>query len=176
MKRLRWAVLLLAASGASVACDATGAFGFEFGKPVPADASKDQVGGSVKNSMGCFDGMVPAPTQPFESYTYCANRDRKFVYAIEAKRTYADGKVLDADKPDAEEMYAKARAAIAEIKDAWEKKFGLVYKSESESGIRWEAETPTVRSTIMIWGDKVVVDCTNKSLEAQALKAALSSM
>jgi len=110
MKQVRWAALLLAASGAGLACDATGAFGFEFGKPVPADASKDQTGGSVKNAMGCFDGMVPAPTQPFEGYAYCANRDRKFVYAIEASRVYAEGKILDADKPGAAEMYAKARA------------------------------------------------------------------
>jgi len=175
MKQVRWAALLLAASGAGLACDATGAFGFEFGKPVPADASKDQTGGSVKNAMGCFDGMVPAPTQPFEGYAYCANRDRKFVYAIEASRVYAESKILDADKPGAAEMYAKARAAIAEIKDAWEKKFGLVYKAENDRGITWEAESPTVRSTITVWGPKVA-DCTNKSLEAQAMKAAMSSM
>jgi hypothetical protein len=176
MKRMTWAALLLAASGASLACDATGAFGFEFGKPVPQDASKTLIGGSVKNAMGCFDGMVPAPAEPFEGYAYCANRDRKFVYAIEASRIYADGKILDADKPDAAEMYAMARAAIAEIKETWEKKFGLVYKAENDRGIRWEAETPTVRSTITIWGPKVVVDCTNKSLEAQAMKAAMGSM
>jgi len=176
MKTMTSLAALMLASSASLACDATGAFGFEFGKPVPAEASKTLVGGSVKNAMGCFDGMVPSPTAPFERYAYCANRDRKFVYAIEASRIYADGKVLDADKPDAAEMYAKARAAIAEIKEAWEKKFGLVYKAENDRGIRWEAETPTVRSTITIWGPRVVVDCTNKSLEAQAMKAALSSM
>lgn len=65
--------------------------------------------------------------------------------------------------------------AIAEIKDAWEKKFGLVYKAENDRGITWEAESPTVRSTITVWGPKVA-DCTNKSLEAQAMKAAMSSM
>jgi len=176
MKQVRWAALLLAASGAGLACDATGAFGFEFGRPVPQDASMYQIGGSVKNAMGCFDGMVPAPMQPFDHYRYCANHDRKFVYAIEASHVYADGKVLDADKPDAAEIRAKAKQVIAEIKEAWEKKFGFKYTSDYEHGLRWTAETPEVRSVIDTVGPRIVVDCTNKKFEASAMKIALKSM
>jgi hypothetical protein len=173
MKRVKVAVLLLSASGASLACDATGAFGFEFGKPVPKEANGPMIGGS---GMGCVDGVVPAPASFFDHYAYCANRDRKFVYAIEASRVYADGRVLDADKPDAEEMYAKARAAIADIKAEWEKKFGFVYEKVYEHGLHWEARTPTVSSTIMVMGPRVVVDCTNQALQSKAMGIAIKSL
>jgi hypothetical protein len=165
--------VMVTTSSLGMACDEKGAFGFEFGRPVPAEASKQMIGGS---GMGCFDGIVPLPWEGFDKYSYCANRDRKFVYSIDARRNYAGGKVYDAGMPDAAEVKAKATQAITEIKDAWEKKFGLKYASDYSHGLRWTAETPAVASVITISGPYVVVDCTNRSLESKAMGIAIKSL
>jgi hypothetical protein len=130
------------------------------------------IGGS---GMGCADGPVPMPWEQFNEYSYCANRDRKFVYAIEASQVYAGGRILDADKPGAAEIEARAKQVIAEIKEDWEEKFGFKYESDYPHGLSWTAETPTVRSNIAVRGPRIVVDCTNKSLESKAMGLALKN-
>jgi hypothetical protein len=163
-KELALAILLL--SSPALACDEKGAFGFEFGKPVPKDADEQQRGGSVKNAMGCFDGSVPDPLPGFDRHAYCANRDRKVVYGLEASHNIEPG----------EAGIAKAKQEILAIKKEWEEKYGLVFKPNYDHGLSWTAETPQVYSRIyVLFGQTLVVECNNPELESKAMQIALKS-
>ena len=84
MKR-KLILMLLLTTNSTFSCDDQGAFGFEFGNPVPSDAEQFQYeGGSARNAAGCFYGTLPEQLIGWEKYSYCANRDRKFVYALRA--------------------------------------------------------------------------------------------
>jgi hypothetical protein len=162
-------------SSAAWPCTEAGTFGFKFGDPVPAHVGKNHVGGSVQNAMGCSPGSVPTPMPGFESYNYCSNRDRKFVYAIEALHVYADGKVYDAGQPDAAEMEAKVVAAIAAARQDWEARFGFKFTSDYAHGLSWTAETPKLRANIGVRGPHIVVECTHRELESKAMDIAFKS-
>jgi hypothetical protein len=167
--------LLLVASSAAGACTESGAFGFKFGEPVPKGVGKEHVGGSVQNAMGCSEGAVPTPWPGYDVYAYCSNRDRKFVYALEAKRVYAGGRIYDAGQADAAELEKKAVEEIAAIRTAWETQFGFKFVSDYEHGLSWTAETPRVRANIGVRGPNIVIECTNRDLESKAMGIAFKS-
>ena len=156
----------------ALACDEKGAFGFEFGQPVPAGAGNPS-GGSVSNALTCFTGEVPTPSPEFQQYSYCANRDRKSVYSLEGKVEFAGGRTINNAEAD---LMQKAAEAIALLRKTWEEKFGFRYSKDFESHeLSWTATTPTLRSNIRLWGNFVVVECTNLALEKNALSAAMKS-
>jgi hypothetical protein len=173
MKRIM-VLTLLATSGAGLACDDTGAFGVKFGTRVPNDAAEKQHrGGSVANAMGCFFGNVPTPFPGFDKHAYCANKDRKSVYALEGYVTILGGKMIW----DGDEVEQKAVEIVAKVKQTWEEKFGFKYTQDYEkSDLSWTAENASLYSHISVDGQYVVVECTNKALEGKALGAGLKSM
>ena len=175
MKRTKVLALLLAAASAGLACDEKGAYGFEFGKPVPESASREQRdGGSVPNAMGCFDGAVPAPIPEFEKYGYCANRDRKFVYAITEFREFMDEKNAD-DEIARKAAFDKVRKEILVLKATLEERYGLKYQPDYANGLSWTAEGPVVTSWITVLGRQLRVECTHRKFEADAFRAGMQS-
>ncbi len=169
---------LLLTGGAALACSEKGAFGVEFGKPVPASASKQQRdGGSVKNAMGFFDGEVPEPMPGFK-HGYGANRDRAFVYAIEAKRFFFD--LNSPATPNSNEEFKAARQAatteVVQIKDDWEKKFGLSFERDDDEGRSWTADGGTFTARIYIFASAIHVECSNKKLSNKAFSRGMASM
>jgi hypothetical protein len=161
-------------SSVGFACTDTGAFGFEFGKRVPASAEREQhSGGSVANAMGCFFGLVPTPFPGFDKHAYCANRDRKFVYGMEGYVELADA---GADWRT-EATLARARELVPGIKQAWEEKFGLKFlKDFEQSELHWTAESPTLYAHISLYERFLVVECTSKQWQSKAIAAGLKSM
>jgi hypothetical protein len=160
-KQLTLAMLLL--SSTALACDEKGAFGFEFWRPVPKEADEHQQGGSVKNAMGCFDGVVPDPLPGFDRHAYCSNRDRKVVYGLEASHKIEPG----------EAGIEKARQEILAIKKEWEDKYRLVFETVYDHGLSWTVDTPKVYARIHVRFGHLVVECSNPQLEAKAMQIAL---
>lgn len=170
---------LMLAGGTALGCSEKGAFGVQFGTPVPSHASKMQRdAGSVKNAMGFFDGDVPEPvTLPGYKHGYGANRDRSFVYAVDAKRNFFDLGAPTTATTD-QEFKAAVKAAIEEviqIKNDWEQRFGLKFESDYESGHSWTADAGTFTARVYIFSASIHVECSNKALESKAIAAALKS-
>jgi len=168
------AALLFA--GESSACSETGAFGVRFGEPVPTSAAdKQRDGGSVQNAMGFFDGEVPEPMPGFR-HGYGANRDRSFVYAVDAQRRFFDDQGVKDVRAAYTEALAKVKEEIAVIRKSWEEKYGLSFQRDHENGLSWTADGGTFTARIYVgFFYKLNVECSNKSLEARAIRAAMSS-
>jgi hypothetical protein len=165
---------LLVTSSTGLACTDTGAFGVQFGTPVPKDADEEMHrGGSVPNAMGCFYGTVPAPFPGFDKYAYCANRDRKTVYALEGYVVIDGGrKIWDGD-----DVKEKARAIVSTFKQNWAEKFGFKFEQDFPSNVlTWTAETDTLSAHISVDGQYVIVECTNRMLEGKAFAAGLKTL
>ncbi len=174
MKERLLLAALLVSSSAGFACTDTGAFGVTFGGPVPRDADKVQHrGGSVSNAMGCFFGAVPEPFPGFDKHAYCANKDRKAVYGMEGYVLIDGGRKIW----DGEDVKVKARAIAASVRQGWEEKFGLKFTQDFETSLlSWTAQTEKLYVHISADGQYIVVECTNRSLEARAVGAGLKSM
>ena len=166
MKRKLILMLLLTTSRA-FSCDEQGAFGFEFGKPVPSDAEQFQYeGGSARNAAGCFYGALPEQLVGWEKYSYCANRDRKFVYALRASSKVEKGA----------EGREKARLMIIAAKEEWSKKYQLNFEQEFDSSFNWTAKTPKITASIyMLYGEEIFLECSHNELLGKAAQIALSS-
>lgn len=171
------ALALLLAGGTALGCSEKGAFGVEFGTPVPNHASKTQRdGGSVKNAMGFFDGDVPQPLAlPGYKHGYGANRDRSFVYAVEAKRSFFDLGAPTTTTTN-EEFKAAVKTAIEEviqIKNDWEQRFGLEFESDYEDGHSWTADTGVFTARVYIFSASIHVECSHNALMSKAFSTAM---
>ena len=172
MKRGFLLAVLLGASSAGLACTEKGAFGAEFGKPVPANASADAYDyGLGTDGRGCFTATAPAPYKRFGKYGYCANRSDKVVFAVDAYRTIIDPSQMKEENPAWEKAANDARAEILGIKKDWEKKYGLTFKMHGTLGLVWSAETPAVQAVIAVQGAELHVKCVNRALEAKSMSA-----
>ena len=170
-RHIAW--LLLVCSSLAFACDEKGAFGFEFGKPVPGKATRELSGGT---GAACYEGVVPAPIPGFESYGYCALRSRKFVYSLEAHRPIPGRETLEGAQAQGPEAKEKLKQEVLALVKEWEEKFGFKYESNWDSGLSWTAETPTLSSRIAVSGPELVIECTNKALENKAFAQGLKSL
>ncbi len=166
---------LLFLGSASFACTETEAFGFKLGDPVPRTAAATQhEGGYVKNAMGFFEGDVPEPLEGFQ-HGYGANRDRSFVYAIEARRP-----AIDLKAPDYDARFKAARneiiSRVIALKDALEEKWGLSFEKDYESGLSWTANKGQLSVTVHLLLGELRVECANTKLMGKAFEAGMKSM
>jgi hypothetical protein len=165
---------LLFASSAGLACTAAEAFGFKLGEPVPRQASKEQRdGGHVKNAMGYFDGEVPKPLEGFQ-HGYGANKDRAFVYGIDAKRVMIPPGTPDPDKAF-KAIREQMKAEILSLKDALAKEYNLTFEQDYESGLSWTARNGDLMVTVHSFSGALRVECLNTELMGKAMKAAMKS-
>jgi hypothetical protein len=175
MKRGWTTAALLAVASGGHACTETEAFGFKLGDPVPhTAAAKQYSGGYVKNAMGFFEGEVPQPLEGFK-HAYGANRDRSFVYAIEAVRP-----VIDLHAPDYDARFEAARdaliAQVIALKDSLAEKWGLSFEKDYESGLSWTANQGKLSVTVHLLLGDLRVECANTELMGKAFGAAMKGL
>jgi hypothetical protein len=179
MLRLLAACLLTAMSHPAFACDEARAFGFQFGRPVPAKAGdvKEfwfQGGTAAGNVIRSFTADVPSPLPGFDNYAYWSNRDRQVVHAVTAFRQLITESKLLHDDAYRRSVLEKTKPEIERLKKSWGEKYGFVYVATTKSELTWEAKTPTVSSTIgILGGEYLYVECVNNALQAKALSIAL---
>src|ERR1700752_514604 len=151
------ACLLAAMNHPAFACDEAQAFGFRFGRPVPAKAGDVnefwfQGGPAPGNVIRSFTAGVPAPLAGFDNYAYWSNGDRKVVHAVTAFRQLIAERKLLHDDAYRRSVLEKTKPEMEQLRRSWEKKYGFVYAATTKSELTWEAKTPTVTSTIGILG------------------------
>jgi len=174
MFRLTLASALLFVSLPVLACTETEAFGFRFGQRVPSEAKNVTVyyftgGTGGGNVIRSFSAPVPSPLDNFPNYAYFSNRDRKVVHSIIAFRQLISDKKLLYDDAYRTSVLEKTKREIAELRAAWEERYGLKYTAANPSGLTWDAENASVSSTIGTFGGEYLyVECANKALRKQA--------
>src|SRR5215510_8465752 len=175
MLRPLTACLLTALGHSAFACDQAQAFGFQFGRPVPAKSSdvKEfwfQGGTAPGNVIRSFIADVPSPLPGFDNYAYWSNRDKQVVHAITAFRQLITERNLLFDDAYRRSILEKTKPEIERLKKSWQEKYGFVYAATTKSELTWEAKTPTVTSVIgILGGEYLYVECVNNALQAKAL-------
>ena len=178
MVRLVATCFLAAMSYSAFACDEARAFGFEFGRPVPAkfgDVKEFwfQGGAAPGNVIRSFTADVPAPVPGFDNYAFWSNRDRQVVHAITAFRQLITERNLLQGDAYRRSVLEKVKPEIERLKKSWGDRYGFVYVATTKSELTWEAKTPTVTSTIGILGEYLYLECVNNALQTKALSIAL---
>jgi hypothetical protein len=179
-RRFLLVAIIICAPGAN-ACTKEEAFGFHFGKSVPSGAVDVKeyyfMGGTGPgNVLRSFQASVPSPMENFPHYAYWSNRDRKAVNSIVAFRQLISDKKLLNDEAYRTAVLEKVRVEIAQLRDLWQKMYGITYVSTTPSGLTWDGENAEVSSTIGTFGGEYLyVECTNKALRQEAEQMAWKS-
>jgi len=139
------ACLLAGASYSTFACNEAEAFGFQFGRAVPANATDVNEfwfrgGTGPGNVARSFMADVPAPLPGFTNYAYWSNRDRQ----------------------------------VVQLRRSWKEKYGFVYvaTTKSEWEAKTPKVTSTIGT---IGGEYLYVECVNNALQTKARSIAFDS-